>query len=49
MDAISFVMGLRASYLRSSNLSQLIYHNEKGTQPKSAYVEVPKQFSFFFF
>jgi chromosome segregation ATPase len=40
MDAISFVMGLKATYLRSSNLSQLIYHNDSGSQPKSAYVEV---------
>lgn len=40
MDAISFVMGLRATYLRSSNLKELIYSGDSKSQPKSASVKV---------
>jgi structural maintenance of chromosome 1 len=40
MDAISFVMGLRASFLRSQNMKQLIYNGEKNNN--NAYVTVKK-------
>ena len=39
MDAISFVMGLRAYFLRSSNLKQLIYKSDSESA-NSAYVRV---------
>jgi chromosome segregation ATPase len=42
MDAISFVMGLRAAYLRSSNMKQLIYNADGRSEAtrRTAYVEV---------
>lgn len=43
MDAISFVMGLRAQHLRSTNLSKLIYHGSSESsqaQFTNAYVKL---------
>jgi structural maintenance of chromosome 1 len=43
MDAISFVLGLRAAYMRTSSTKELIFAGDsssKSTQAKKAYVEV---------
>jgi structural maintenance of chromosome 1 len=42
MDAISFVLGLRAAYMRTTNTKELIFAGDRNSQsqPKKAYVEV---------
>jgi chromosome segregation ATPase len=42
MDAISFVVGLRAAFLRSTNLKQLIYNADGLSEStrRTAFVEV---------
>ncbi|KAL0490612.1 structural maintenance of chromosome SMC1 [Acrasis kona] len=40
MDAISFVLGLRATYLRSTNLKDLIYAGDAANKARKAHVEM---------